>query len=207
MSDLRNIPKLATNKRRKLTKHACFNLIRKMIRDENTAAPDDDLADLYNYFIPALPKKPKTSEGWVALAAADKYTHRTALKYVYSSGEYIAATDGCRLHMYLTDKYSDGLYDHMMSLVGTSISYPDIDKLLLHGADVERFPSGLDVNSLELVGLNNSGFAYKIGEWGYQKKYLDCALSVMINHTAIIDHNKLIIRDGYHVAVIMAARI
>jgi len=203
MNDLRNIPKLASsNKRRKLTKHACFNVLLDMIRDKNTVAPDGHLADLYNYFIPSLPKKPKTPVGWVALAAANNRHHRVALSYICSNGKYIAATDGERLHMHLTDKYSDGLYDHMMSPIGPSLSYPDVDRLLFTKNEVECSTDGL-----EIITLNNVGFAYKIGEWGYRKEHLDCALSVMTDHTAIIDYNRLIIRDKHHVAIIMGTRI
>lgn len=64
---------------------------------------ESDIDKLINYFAPPIPKKSKTVEQWVALAAGTKNEPRTNLRYLHVLDGFVYATDGDRLHWGKTD--------------------------------------------------------------------------------------------------------
>lgn len=83
-----------------------------IIRDLAEQHPDSvrELAQLYAYFMPPKPKKPKTAFQWVSAAAGVKDI-RYYLNYVYVTAEHLTATDGHRLHRAPnTDNLAPGYY-------------------------------------------------------------------------------------------------
>lgn len=71
---------------------------------------DYDVDALLRFFAPALPKRAKTAEQWVAKAAADKYEIRKALQYVKVEDGVAYASNGHRAHRCKTT-LADGYYD------------------------------------------------------------------------------------------------
>jgi hypothetical protein len=83
-----------------------------IIRDLAEQHPDSvrELAQLYAYFMPPKPKKPKTAFQWVSAAAGVKDI-RYYINYVYVTAEHLTANDGHRLHRAPnTDNLAPGYY-------------------------------------------------------------------------------------------------
>lgn len=129
---MKNIPTLA-NKQKKINKAKAFQIINDL--SEGKTEGDEikilasELATLYSFFLPPVPKKPKTPEEWVALALP-KNDVRFYLNYRYSDGNRLMASDGHRLHVYKTDKYPVGFYDTAMNSVEVDGRYPEIDRVI-----------------------------------------------------------------------------
>lgn len=85
----------------KPTKKEAFKLVYEALEQpESLEAPQvQALKQLYAYFMPSLPKRPKTAFQWVAKASAKKDA-RYYLNYVYQDADgTLVATDGHRLHI------------------------------------------------------------------------------------------------------------
>lgn len=165
-----SLAQLADNLNRKPNKTEIQHLIQTMYEETE----DHRLAQLYKYFMPAMPKKPKNVFQWVALAVSTDKT-RPYLHKVYSDGENIVATNGHILHL-APDGRPEGFYcpiteEHLPDYCG---AFPNKYK--------EVIPEKTDTYILkkELVTLPDSrGVAYKstVGGFVYDKKPLDKCLS------------------------------
>ncbi len=115
----------------KPNKAQIWNVIEGMIEQapDNDDASKAELVKLYNFFMPAVPGKPRTPENWVCKALA-KNDVRYYLASVYSEGGRIIATDGHRLHVYHTSDYATGYYDSQLNSIEVDATFPNIERVL-----------------------------------------------------------------------------
>ena len=85
---------------------------------------------LYKYFMPKTKSKvAKSAIEWCAKAVSKKDIHEM-LRYLYSDGKRLMATDGHRLHVIETD-LDEGYYcPHTFQKVDLDTSYPTIDRII-----------------------------------------------------------------------------
>jgi len=76
-------------------KDTCVRHIIDLINGEELT--DQNLAELYKFFMPPIPKAKKTPEQWVATAIGDKDV-RFYLNYVYVDKEWVIGSNGHHLH-------------------------------------------------------------------------------------------------------------
>ena len=69
----------------------------------------EQMAMLYSYFMPAMPKRAASMFEWVAKATCAK-CDEPVLKFVYCDGSFLIGTDSHRLHYALTDGREVGYY-------------------------------------------------------------------------------------------------
>lgn len=92
----------------------------------NHAETQHALAQLYQFFMPVTPTKPKTAQDWVGKAMPKNHKRPALLSllpllYMYSNGSSFVATDGNRLHMVHNQNVPQGSYDRAMGLVDRSV--------------------------------------------------------------------------------------
>lgn len=130
------------------------------------------LAQLYRYFMPAKPKKATTDMEWVHKAAETK-GHREYLKFAYSDGEFLVATDGARLHAVSTD-LGKGFYDRAGNLIegmDKNHSFPDWKGIITPpGFSTEKQVVELDKCKLHTY---RGTHLYEIDERFFDKKLVD----------------------------------
>ena len=114
------------------SKEETFKSLLKII-EKNPDIIDDNLGDfaqLYHYFTPSIPKKPKNVFNWISLAKG-KNDVRFYLNYVYCDLENIVASDGHRLHLSNNSLNLDpGYYNEAMHSVEVDGKFPDYNRLI-----------------------------------------------------------------------------
>ena len=130
--------------------------------------PAAEAAPLYAYFMPPIPAKAKTPEQWVAKAVAVK-DPRGYLRFIYSDGTRLIATDGGRLHLIPTDRPA-GYYDKAMNPVDDQGTYPQIDRLFTTGT-----PHVLTLSEMPVTpsAWSKSGHTYLIDGSPFDKRQVD----------------------------------
>lgn len=98
--------KMTTGKKPSLT--SAYQLILDM-KTGRRELDDYDIDALLRFFAPALPKRAKTPEQWVAKAAAGPKEQREALQYARVEDGVMYASNGHRAHRCKTAK-ADGFY-------------------------------------------------------------------------------------------------
>ena len=106
-----------------------FAAVTALLDTDNAAISVEDMAKLYAYFLPRPPARAKTPMQWVAKAVAGKDDARHYLRYLYSDGTHLVATDGHRLHGIPTD-LSAGFYDTALNPITVEAGYPDWRRVL-----------------------------------------------------------------------------
>lgn len=153
--------------------------------DETVIMPRDGIEALYKYFLPTPPKKAKTAAQWVAKAVADKKDVREYLRYVYSDGEHLVATDGHRIHWIKTNDYPAGYYcPKSLERVDYDAKYPDW-KRASQGTDTPEDLASYSLGDLPLhpQEYNKKTYCYHVlkskdGEdVGVDSRYLDAAIN------------------------------
>lgn len=139
-----------------------------------------ELARLYNYFMPAIPKKPKSDEQWVQKAAANKDV-RKQINFVYADPKgYLVATDGHRMHWIdLPAMYEHGYYcPKTLNKIHDvdEMQYPDWQRVAArYGGDA--FEKSVPVAEFNLDKIGKI-FVYRLPNGtAYAKNYIDDALS------------------------------
>jgi len=86
----------------------------------------EQMAMLYSYFMPPMPKRAVTSFGWVAKATNAKDA-RQFCQFVYCDEKFIIGTDGHRLHYIPTDGRKGGYYHPITGdkVNGEIMRFPD----------------------------------------------------------------------------------
>jgi len=112
--DKQNIINLAAYQllSKKPTKKECFSIVENMI--ESGHVPSEyELAKLYTYFMPSVPKKAKSAEDWIKKALPKSYDVRGWTNYIQVSDVHnlMFATDGYRLHVKKIPSIDPGTYD------------------------------------------------------------------------------------------------
>lgn len=123
---------------KKARKAEAYALVVSMKTGRHEMNPDD-IDSLLLYFAPALPKKAKTVEQWVAKAAANQKEHREYLRYLYVKEGVIMASDGQRAHRGKTT-LADGYYcPHTLIPVDFDYRYPDFNRVYPDRKRLEEF--------------------------------------------------------------------
>ena len=126
-----SIDQAAHNIHRKPGKLAARDIVRGLYAKARDDAERYELAQLYAYFRPALPKKPKTPWEWVAQAIGVNDA-REYLQYVHVCAAWVTGPDGHRLHRYRNvEDLEPRFYDQLGALIHPADwrRYPDIDRL------------------------------------------------------------------------------
>ena len=170
----------AANTRRKGNKANTFIALLDLIGLSYPVGPDtpispdevEALADLYAFFLPARVKDPKTSAQWVA-QAIDPHQIRAGLKYMYADGAVLVATDNHRLHMatYTDRLYAVGFYDREGQAVSHEAVFPDYLRV------IPTETSKVDLPEFFQLSFFGGIHFYKIGQHGYNRQYIDSALT------------------------------
>lgn len=128
MTNLDDIAALAhSNGRAK--KQDAWHTVQDIIRRGETPEPAQ-LATLYSFFTPPIPKAPKNGFDWVARAVGGPKEIRVQLQLLYALNGVLHATDGHRVHYAPTD-LADGYYDtNGNSVTSCDIQYPDVIRLV-----------------------------------------------------------------------------
>lgn len=110
---------------------------------------DYDVDALLRFFAPALPKRAKTAEQWVAKAAADQYELRKPLQYIRVEDGIAYASNGHRAHRCKTT-WADGYYCPKTFLPVDFDERPiDIKRVFLDRRHCEEFTiEGLEYGAL-----------------------------------------------------------
>jgi DNA polymerase III sliding clamp (beta) subunit (PCNA family) len=127
MSKLNQIATMSASMMRNPKKADCFDIITKHI-ESGEPMTDKELSELYKYFVPPIPAKPKTELQWVAKAMGKKDI-RYYLNYIYSDGRCLLGTDGHRLHISPTDM-DEGFYDTQGNPCKCDGKFPDVDRII-----------------------------------------------------------------------------
>ena len=127
MSNLDNIAALAySNGRAK--KQDAWHTVQDIIRRGGIPEPAQ-LATLYSFFTPPIPKAPKNEFDWVARAVGGPKEIRIQLQLLHALNGVLYATDGHRIH-YTPTALVDGYYDtNGHSVTSCDIRYPDVLRL------------------------------------------------------------------------------
>lgn len=126
MDKLSTIATIAHGSRKPNKAHA-FRVVRNLIASGN-APNDEQLAILYGYFQPAVPKKPKTVFDWVALALG-KNDVRRQINMLHVKNGVLYATDGHRIH-YAPTELADGCYDKSGSPTDFNMDFASVERII-----------------------------------------------------------------------------
>jgi len=167
------IARKAANLGRKPSKSAAFYIVLSIV--ENYGATDEQLAQLYAFFLPPVAKI-KSPFDWLVKARGEKDV-RYYLNHVYSDGKKTMATDGHRAHV-INEKRPAGWYDDNDQLIQDPAwaKYPDVMAVLpCKGKEI-----ALKLEELPIHTVSDKVFLYVMPNGqGMNKKYLDqaCGLS------------------------------
>ena len=198
------IARKAANLDRKPIKSAAFDIVLSII--ESYGATDEQLAQLYAFFLPPVAKI-KGPFDWLVKARGNK-DFRYYLNHVYSDGKRLISTTGHRAHVVLNDARLAGWYDDNEQIIHPLgwATYPDIDTVLpCEGLGLE-----LNIKDLAIhpVDLKTSLYVMPAG-WGMNKKYIDEACGLSPDYTLVYFAESQRCKVFYDnaEAVIMARRI
>lgn len=168
-----------------------------------------DLAKLYTYFMPPLPKKVTSNFQWVAQAMARKDV-RYYLNYVYVTSSQFICTDGHRLHVAPNDTglvpgfyFANGDIAHDTDYA----KFPDWERIL--NPDKEfTINIDTDLKLYDLQPLAAKLLAYVIQDIGVNKVYLDQAINGLDKPTITLhkDKKQFKIVSGDRMAIVMPCR-
>ena len=167
------------------------------------------LGQLYQFFIPATPAKPKTDTQWVCKALAKKDV-RYFLNYLFVEDGHMVATDGHRLHTTRTD-LPNGSYDKALGLIDPDVAgrFPDWKRVIpAHQTNAQL--ADMDKELIEIEGR----FRYELKLDGktlvtVDKKYFDDAMSMMDNPRVTYGQHfdSILLQEGDSRAVVMPVRV
>ena len=172
---------------------------------------ETDLAQLYTYFMPSIPKKPKTPFDWVAKAIGKKDV-RYYLNWVHVTTEFITATDGHRMHRAPNVTHlAPGFYDaHGHKIHEPDYAkFPDVERIVPRNDTMSDITTDMDTATIEVTGQVH---AYRFASTNHKINtlYMDELLSYGSHYTirAGEDTNRAIYAeypDGSH-GVVMPMR-
>lgn len=165
----------------KPSRGTAFAIIEQMMdgagRMENLDEHRENLAKLYAYFMPTLPKKAKTPFQWLAQAAA-KNDAREYLRFVYVNGDEAVATDGYRLHLLRHTGWTPGWYNPSTGDGATppeTDRYPDYGRIIPKGNEHRALCDGWTEWPQKEVGPKSVAVQVAEGHW-VNREYLAQAL-------------------------------
>lgn len=194
----------------KPNKKQAFAIVKELIAISEKDI-DIELGQLYNFFLPSIPAKPKTDMQWVSKALEKKGTHRPQLVNAYSDGETLVGTDGHRMHWLENSHLPTGFYNSQEGKLDLDdLVYPDFKRVI--PSKVYTWSGNFaDCEKREVTGylvyiFHSDGHSK---ECAFNKQFIDQALSGMDNPDFCLteDGQRLHIKDGLKNAVIMAVRV
>lgn len=202
MSTLNEIATKASRLDKKTNKNRAYEIITDLI-EQSEAPNDDQLAALYNFFIPP-PRKIKTCFQWVNMAV-DKKEERYNLRHVYVADGVMVATDGHRLHLMPTD-LDEGFYDKNGVRIEVDAKFPDYSRVIseMKGERYSwtREDCKVIVSDVEIYKLSNGATV--------NKKYWDEATTgeetVDFYQDGKYDPIRIVFEDPDKIAVVMPGR-
>lgn len=212
MFDLKQIAGKAT-KGKKPTKKVIFNSVLEMIKTGEIE--ESQLVDLYKFFTPPTPKKPKTSIDWLAMSMS-KNDVRNYLNYIYCDGGNVVSTDGHRLHLVGNDiGLEKGFYDKAGNPVGEVGNFPNYASVIpsvesrlppvqLSDLKIEEDLICDQIKNIHICNIEYNNMRYK-----FQQEYWNQAVSIMDNPRIYFGEkstDSILIVDGKHTAVVMGMR-
>ncbi len=192
-----------------------FDLLRTAVANsgdgDTVSLTVDEIAILYRHFMPktAKAKKGLFDFAWVALAAAVQDL-RAQIRFVYSTGSQIAATDGHRLHVLSGQTMPAGYYTINGDPIERPEKFPDFARVIPDSDGATSWTLSAEELAARIVDIGSkskgSKFVYKLPS-GHKvaKKYLDGA----VNGAPTLEYyshgrsRAICIREGDHTAVIM----
>lgn len=114
-------------RKKKVTKARAMEIIERM---QATTGDVEGLSELYSYFKPTTPSKPKTDQQWAAKAIG-KNDVRNALNRLQVEDGQMVACDGHRVHVCTTD-LPNGAYDNQFNLIDDAYAgkFPDWKRVI-----------------------------------------------------------------------------
>ena len=203
---------IASMEVKKPSKKRAFKVVKLLERSEFVdGAHKKLLAELYKYFIPPKPAKPKTAEQWVSKAVAVNDV-RYYLKYTKVENGQIIGTDGNRIHIAPTE-LPDGAYDSALTLIDPHHAgvFPKNWKAL---TDISRHNSAKFEDLTLETYEKNTLWGYKLSTLDthiarFDKKLMDQALSYLDNPTVYYTgvNDRIVMIDGLKTAVLMPINV
>ena len=136
----------------------------RIIKDIYWSFPElkEQMARLYSYFMPAMPKRAVTSFEWVAKATNAKCTN-PVLKFAYCDGSFLIGTDSYRLHYAPADGREVGYYHAITGdKVQENASFPDWRRAIPSNKDSKK--ASISFRVLALPSPIGRCFAYLISQ-------------------------------------------
>lgn len=217
MSIFESITDLATTAHNfnRVHKKDVFKAVQDLALDGNDATMTETdkrvaLAQLYKYFMPAVPAKPKTTFDWIC-KAMPKDDVRYYLNYVYSDGVNNVATDSHRLHFTRHGSLISGFHDKAGNRCECDGKYPNWERVVPQHKKRNNWDEfGKEIG---VVGNRDKEHTYRLFLGGERvctvnKKYMDDALSGMSNPSIYWNGptDSIYLVDGERHAVIMPMR-
>jgi hypothetical protein len=136
---------------KKPTKKDALGIIKRVYETADDERTKMELAKLYKYFVPSLPKKPKNNFQWAALACEKKKNtpDYEIFRHVRVTKEKIVATDTFRLHQAPNDNdLAPGFYNHVGDKVLDldELNYPEVDEIMAKFTDNARHVEPVEQN-------------------------------------------------------------
>jgi hypothetical protein len=137
----------AFTRKNKVTKKRAMEIIECL---QATTGDVESLSELYSYFKPSTPSKPKTDQQWVCKAIG-KNDLRTALNRLEVIDHQMVGCDGHRVHVCSTD-LPDGAYDNQFNLIDDAYAgkFPDWKRVI-----PSRYPNRMTLESVVTVEHHN----------------------------------------------------
>ena len=109
-------------RKKKVTKARAMEIIERL---QATTGDVEGLSELYSYFKPSAPSKPKTDQQWVSKAMG-KNDVRNALNRLQVEDGQMVGCDGHRVHV-CTTELPNGAYDNQFNLIDDAYAgkFPD----------------------------------------------------------------------------------
>lgn len=143
------------------------NLYNSFTDDKET---QKDIAKLYKYFMPTLPKKPKTLFQWLGMACG-KEEVRPYLHHIWCDGENAVATNGHILFAAPCEK-PEGFYDWQGNKIESDLTFPQWQRVIPNYNASDNF----DFNELKL-GDRNGYHHDKAHGHDFDMAYIEQALA------------------------------
>lgn len=114
-------------RKKKVTKARAMEIIERL---QATTGDVEGLSELYSYFKPTTPSKPKTDQQWVSKAIG-KNDVRNALNRLQVEDGQMVGCDGHRVHV-CTTELPNGAYDNQFNLIDDAYAgkFPDWKRVI-----------------------------------------------------------------------------
>jgi len=195
----------------KVKKADCLGIVHDFIESGN--APDENqLAQLYSFFLPPVPANPKTPLDWIRKAVADNKEVRYYLHYIYSEDGVTISTDGHRMHMAdnIDQTSEPGFYSPHGVKVDVDAKYPDWKRVV----PAQNTSQTVTLADCECRDLGNWGVAVNvIGATWINRKYLldavgkDAEFIILNANTCQDGTSAVLLQCQFGKAVIMPMRV